>query len=79
MITDELAARYHLPPIKDYPFTDMEYYLAFLCETDYIAAKLSEAAYLHEEVTGDYSEVLDARKYAREKINEINKQEANND
>lgn len=75
MITDEMAARFHLPPLKDYTHTESDYYHSFLCASDYVAAKLSEAIFLHEQVTEDYSEVLEARKYARQKINELNKVE----
>lgn len=70
MITDEMAARFHLPPLKDYTHTESDYYHSFLCASDYVAAKLSEAAYLHEQ-TEDYTDVIEARKYARHKINEL--------
>ena len=43
----------------------------FLSNTDYIAAKLAESTYLGEKVTQDYTEVLQARQYARERIDEI--------
>jgi len=43
----------------------------FLIQTDYVANKIAEALYLGEEIDEDYSEVIQARKYARTKINEL--------
>lgn len=71
MISNELAARYHLPPVEEYPFPEIDWYATFLIQTDYVANKITEATYLGEEIDEDYSEVLQARKYARQRINEL--------
>ena len=47
-----------------------DYYKTFLIQTDHIPNKIIEAQILGEEVE-DYTEILQARKYARNKINEI--------
>ena len=70
-ITDEMAARFHLPPIADYEKGEAEYYHSFLAQSDYVAAKIAESAYLGEKPEEDFSDVLNARKYARKRINEL--------
>lgn len=76
MIADELAARFHLPPLEDYPFPELDYWQTLLIQSDYVANKVAEAAYLGETVDEDYTEVLKARKYARKRINELREGEA---
>lgn len=72
MITPELAKRYYLPEkIEDYPMGELEYFRTFLAQTDYVANKIAEAAYLGEALDEDYTDVLQARKYARQRINEL--------
>ena len=75
-ITDEMAARFHLPPIADYEKGEAEYYHSFLAQSDYVAAKIAESVYLGEKLEEDCTEILQARKFARQRINEI--EEANN-
>lgn len=70
MITDEMAARFHLPPLEEYDFEPLQYYHAFLSETDYVVAKIAEAMY-QGETPEDYTDVLEARRFAREQINEL--------
>lgn len=76
MIADELAARFHLPPLEDYPFPELDYWQTLLIQSDYVANKVAEAAYLGETVDEDYTEALKARKYARKRINELREGEA---
>ena len=64
----ELAARFHLPPISEYPFGEMDYYRTFLIQTDYIANKIAESIYLGEELDDDYTDVIEARKFARQML-----------
>ena len=74
MIKNEIAEKYHLPPIEEYPFPEADWYHTFLIQTDYVANKIAEALYLGEEMgeeSEDYTEVLQARKYARKRINEL--------
>lgn len=46
-------------------------YKAFLSQTDYVACKIAEAQFLGKTLDEDYTEVLQARQYARDKINEL--------
>ena len=76
MISNELAARFNLPPIEEYSFPEADWYQTFLIQSDYVANKIAEAMYLGETLDEDYTEVLQARKYARAMINTI-KEESN--
>ena len=49
--------------------TEYDYYYTFLERTDYIANKLIETQFLNIECD-DYMAQLEARQYARDKINE---------
>ncbi len=67
-----------MEPLKDYldahgeaPGAEIEYWQCYLRLTDYVAAKLAEAAYTGERLGDDYSEVIRLRKEARDKINEL--------
>lgn len=51
--------------------TERGFYSTFLAQTDYVAAKLAEAAYLDQAPNEDYTEVLAARQAAREEISKI--------
>lgn len=55
----------------DTPDVELLYYRTYLIQTDYVAAKLAEAVYTGEAVDRDYSEVLQKREYARQRINEL--------
>lgn len=70
-ISNELAARFHLPPVESYPFPEIDWYTTFLIQSDYIANKIAEANYLNEELDENYTDVLQARKFARQKVNEL--------
>ena len=78
MLADEILARYHMIPLTGYKErygdtdeTERVFYSTFLTQTDYVAAKLAEAAYLGQTPGEDYTEVLAARQYAREEINKL--------
>ena len=71
MIPNDLALKYHLPSVDNYPFPEIDWYETFLKQTDYIANKIAESIYLGEELDDDYSDVIAARKFARNKINEL--------
>ena len=70
MISNDMAAKFHLPPIEEYPHPTIDWYQTFLIQTDYIISKVSEAQLLGETIE-PYVAVLSARKYARECINAI--------
>ncbi len=55
----------------DTPETEALYYRTYLTHTDYVAAKLAEAVYMGGAVDKDYTEVLQKREYARQRINEL--------
>ena len=72
---------FSMPPIEAYfdhhgdtLETRITYYQTYLTRTDYVAAKLAEAAYTGERLGEDYSEIIRLRKEAREKINELQAQ-----
>ena len=71
MISNEMAAKFNLPPISEYPFGEKIYYHTFLIQSDYVANKIAESLYLNEDLDEDYTDILLARKFAREKINEL--------
>ena len=70
MINNELAERFNLPPIEKYHHATRDWYFTFLCQTDYIPAKAMEAQLLGDSIE-DYTEILEARRWAREQINAI--------
>ena len=76
MITSDMAARFHLPPIEEYPFPELDWYHTFLIQSDYVALKVAEAVYLGTTPDEDITGVIEAREYARQRINEL---EAQND
>ena len=71
MIKKEIAEKYHLPPLEEYPFPEADWYHTFLAQTDYVANKIAESIYLGEELDEDYAEIINARKECRAKINEL--------
>lgn len=72
MITKELAEKYHLPPIEEYPFGEMDWWETFLIQSD-----RDTLAAIEEQILGgakrgaDYTELLAARQEARQAINAI--------
>lgn len=70
LISRNLAARHHLPPIEKYHHSTRDYYWTFLCQTDYIMSKAMEARLLGEDIE-QYQEVIEGRRYARQMINAI--------
>lgn len=70
-ISLELAVKFGLPAIEDYPFTELDWYTTFLIQSDYVANKIAEAMFLGEEPDEDYTDVIQARKVARAKVNEL--------
>lgn len=75
MISNELAAKFHLPPIDEYPFPELDWYHTFLIQSDYVAMKVAEAIYLGKQPDEDMTEIIAARDYCRQKINELEVQE----
>ena len=71
-ISKELCERFHLGDIEDFckRHPEIDFYRTFLIQSDYIAFKIAEAAYLGEEA-GDYTDIIEARKFCRRKINEL--------
>jgi len=76
MITNELAAKFHLPPLEEYGRPERDWLHSFLAQSDYVAAKIAESAYLGEKPEEGCTEIIKARKYARKRINEL--EEKNN-
>lgn len=69
-IDEQMAAKFHLPPVRKYPHPTRDWYNTFLIQTDYTVSKAAEAQLLGESVD-DYTDVLRARKIARSAINAI--------
>lgn len=68
----------NMPPIEQYlnDFGDtintrIIYYRTYLIQTDYVAAKLAECAYLGTTVDDKYRDVLAKREEARRHIQEL--------
>lgn len=69
-----------MPPMEVYlrDFGDTDdtrrmYWCTYLLHTDYVAAKIAEAAYLGTEVEEKYRAVLEKREEARQQLNELEK------
>lgn len=75
MISDELAAKFHLTPLEEYGRPERDWLHSFLAQSDYVITKIAEATYLGEEAEEDYTAILQARKFARKRINEIEVEE----
>lgn len=68
----ELAEKYHLPPIEEYPFPERDWWETFLIQSD-----RDTLAAIEEQILGgakrgtDVTELLAARQEARQAINAI--------
>lgn len=67
-----------MPPIEQYiadfgdsTRTRMTYYRTYLMQTDYVAAKIAECAYLGQPVEEKYNAILQKREEARQAINQL--------
>ena len=69
MIPKEILERY--VDLKFFVEGSEAMYREFLKKTDYIGIKLAEALFLGESLDEDYTEVLAAKKYAREQIRQL--------
>lgn len=76
MITKDVLKKYGLLSIDEYkelmqdPNSEELYYRTFLSQTDHIPNKIVEAQFLSRAVD-DYTEILEAREFARSEINRI--------
>ena len=69
---NELAEKYHLPPIEEYPFGERDWYETFIIQSDRDALAAIEEQILGGAKRGtDYTELLAARQEARQAINAI--------
>lgn len=75
MISEDLLVRYNMGNIADYEALagskekgKYDFYRTFLIQTDYVPNKIIEAQAMGEQVDQDYTEILQARAYAREQI-----------
>ena len=78
MISDNLIKRYNIGSLEEYAEItgskkqgEYVFYRSFLEQTDYVTNKLIEAQTLGEKIDQDYTEVLQARAYARQKLSEL--------
>jgi len=76
MITKELAEKYHLPPIEEYPFGEMDWYETFIIQSDRDTLRAIEEQLLGTaKRSADNTELLAARAEAREAIEAIKTEE----
>ena len=75
MISEDLLVRYNMGNIEDYEALagskekgKYDFYRTFLIQTDYVPNKIIEAQALGTPLDQDYTEILQARAYAREQI-----------
>ena len=75
VISEDLLVRYNMGNIEDYEALagskekgKYDFYRTFLIQTDYVPNKIIEAQAMGEQVDQDYTEILQARAYAREQI-----------
>ena len=78
MIADYILQRYHIGAIEDYAALERSLkageetmYRTFLLHTDYIPNKIIEAQALGTPLDQDYTEILQARAYARQRLSEL--------
>ena len=64
MIDSKLAAKYHLPPVEEYPFGEHDWYETFLIQTDRDMLRALEETILGGKKS-DFAELLTARAEAR--------------
>lgn len=78
MIAKSLLERYHVGGADFYTALEgnaaageAAFYQTFLIRTDYVPNKIVEAQALGIELDQDYTEVLQARAYARQRLSEL--------
>ena len=73
-MTKELAEKYHLPPIEEYPFGERDWWETFLLQSDRDALHALEISVLGTKGTNEnYTELLAARAEARQELERIEK------
>ena len=74
MISKELAEKYHLPPVEEYPFGEKDWYETFLIQSDRDTLRALEEQVLGTAKRGeDNTELLAARAEARQELERIDK------
>ena len=58
MITDEMAAKFGLPPLKDYPFNEADWYNTFLAQSDHVILEAMEATLAGAKPSTDCDDVI---------------------
>lgn len=73
-MTKELAEKYHLPPIEEYPFPERDWWQTFLIQSDRDALTAIEEQILGGKKGTNYTELLNARAEARAALEKIDKE-----
>ena len=73
MISKEMAEKYHLPPIEEYPFGERDWYWTFLVQSDHDTLKALEETILGGKKGDDFTELLTARQEARQNLEALAK------
>ena len=77
MIAEDLLARYKMgsldffAQVEGTENAEAAFYQTFLLKTDYVPNKIIEAQALGVELNQDYTEILQARAYARQRLSEL--------
>lgn len=66
----EIANAFHLSDISEFKHSARDYYSTFLIQSDYVVSKAAEAQLVGEPIE-PYTEVIEARRFARAMINAI--------
>lgn len=80
IIATEILDKYNIGSIETYVAMSgdeeqgkIDFYKTFLIQTDYIITKTYEFATLGLEMDEDYTEVINARQFAREQVSNLTK------
>ena len=71
MMADIPALERYIATFGDSVNTRITYYRTYLMQTDYVAAKIAECAYLGQPVEDKYNAILTRREEARQAINQL--------
>ena len=78
MIPEKLLARYHMACMEDYEKIaggrkqgEYDFYRTFLIQTDYVPNKMIEAQAVVTPRVQAYTQILQARAYARQRLSEL--------
>lgn len=68
-----MAAKFDLPPLKEYSHSAQDYYATFLLKSDHAVLKALEATFVGKKGSSvdNIADIVSARDYARQMLNNI--------